>query len=398
MHICFATLDYPTTSSGGGVATVTHLLAQALVANGHKVSVIRLGQDMPAYKDGLVQIHSLSQGSWHYYVSRLPLIGKHLGLPARELERSFRIAQKLKVLHDKDPIDIIEFSEEAVFFSAFSPLRNSCVYVARLHGTEYAWVPKVPGKKLSLALKMQRALQRYFLKRCPYLIAVSQFYKDDLKNDLGTKTAERMVVLGNPIEEEPLAPTDLHHKQETPTFLFVGRIQDAKGIDLLLRALGRLKSEGLQFSLQIAGGHHPSIGEQRFNQMLEESNLQNRVKLLGYKPEEQVRTLMRQVTAVVVPSYFETFGLVGIEALQEGARLIHSRVGTIASFKENEHFDLKTFEPGNESQLCEILRLSVTRNESTDEEKISKGSINFTSSLQTHITFYNKILKKQKCC
>jgi glycosyltransferase involved in cell wall biosynthesis len=346
MHICFATLDYPVKGSGGGVATVTRLLAQGMAARGHQVSVVRLGsKPQVAYADGPVQVHTFTQGSLHYYAGKMPLLGKHLALALRELERSYGLAKKLKALHQQKPIDLIEFSEEAVFFSAFSPLRNQCTYVARLHGTEYAWIPKVPGKRLTPALKMQRVLQRFFLQRCPHLIAVSQFYKDDLRSDLGEKAWQRIKVQPNPVEDtlkpktEPLAADQKNLK---PSFLFCNRIQDMKGIDLLIKALGQLRTTQPKFELLIAGNYHPSIPQAKFEQWLQEAQIKEQTKILGHLSKKELRTLMQKSTAVVVPSYFETFGLVAIEALQAGAAIIHTRVGIMAeapSMKNVQHIE-----------------------------------------------------------
>lgn len=389
MHICFATLDYPTGSSGGGVATVTRLLAQGMASRGHRVSVFQIGQKTDPYQDGEVTVYTFDQGPIHYYLSRLPIVGKHLGLPARELERSFHLSRALKELHDRHPIDIIEFSEEAGFFLAFSPLRKQCAYVARLHGTEYAWIPKVPGKKLSPALKIQRHLQRYFLRRCHHLVAVSQFYKDHLLHDLGVRTARRIEVLENPVQLESNQSGDQRKPATRPIFLFVGRIQDAKGIDVLLNCLAKLKAEGLHFRLEIAGGHHPSIGEEKFEQMLEFNGLQEEVVLLGYLNREQLKERMHCVHAVVVPSYFETFGMVGLEALTEGVPIIHSRVGIWAGL--DEFPGLLLFKPGSDHELYDALSRSC-KEDSPIPQIEAVATLKASFGLGRQMEYYEELL------
>lgn len=392
MHICFATLDYPTMNSGGGVATVTRLLAQALTAQGHQVSVIRLGEpNTPPYLDGMVKVYTIDQGPVHYYLSRLPLVGKHLGLPAREFERSLHLVRKLQSLHKQQPIDVIEFSEEGVFCSAFSPLRKQCKYITRLHGTEYAWLPKVPGKKVSWAYKAQRALQRYFFRHCPNLIAVSTFYKNLLINDLGKKHAERISVLPNPIEIDYSICQAKYEPFQTPTFLFVNRIQDIKGIDLLIRALGVLKREGVWYKLLIAGNGHPTIPKEQFQQWLGEEKIADRVEVIGHIPKTEIAVLMRRCTAVVVPSYFETFGMVGIEAISIGAKLIHTKVGIMAEAPDLP--GVAIVEPDNISMLSEAL-LKFSKNIQTHDgvlEDSSKYDFIKKFNVESHINFFHSL-------
>jgi glycosyltransferase involved in cell wall biosynthesis len=360
-----------------------------MTKRGHQVTVLKLGQkgDQP-FVDGKVQVHSFAQGPWHYYLSRIPFLGKHLGLPAREIERSWALRKALEALHARQPIDIVEFSEEAVFFSTFSYLRKHCVYLARLHGTEHAWVPKVPGKKLSPALKMQRALQGYFLKRCENLLAVSEFYKNDLRADLGEKAYQRMRVAENPVAGLEAIKKPNSTLPALPTFFFIGRIQDTKGVDLLLKALGELKQAGYRFQLLLAGSHHPSIGEARFNKWLDQYHIRNQVKYLGHCSQATLQKQMQEVSAVVVPSYFETFGLVGIEAICQGVALIHSKVGIWEQCQESE--TLALFEPAN----LEALKLKLTgflKGEQHNSQPLRKSFFE-RFRLSPHLDFYESLV------
>lgn len=399
MHICFATLDYPTSEGGGGVATVTRLLARALVDRGHQVSVIRLGGNAEPYIDEGVEVYTIDQGPWHYYLSRLPLIGKHLGLPARELERSWNLTKQLRALHQKQSIDVIEFSEEAGFFMAFSSLRKNCIYLARLHGTEYAWTPKVPGKKRSPALKLQRALQRYFLRCCSHLVGVSEYYKNDLQDDLGKKEVARIRVMENPLPKAYELPDVSTPRQntQTPTFLFCNRIQDSKGIDVLIKSLGALKKQGKLYNLTIAGNYHPTWSENEFQKLLDDYEVADQIEIIGHVSPLVLRQKMLQHTAVVVPSYYETFGMVGLEALQVGVPLIHTKVGIMGQALNLPGLYLVA--PNNPKALGKAMELCVNGSDQIEYSDKKKHLVSaFLNQFQVteHLSFFEAINDRKK--
>ncbi|GAA4753389.1 hypothetical protein GCM10025783_27860 [Amnibacterium soli] len=107
--------------------------------------------------------------------------------------------------------------------------------------------------------------------------------------------------------------------------LFVGRLTPAKGVDVLIDALSRLASEGRPLPLTVVGD-----GEQR-------TELEDRVRsagldvaFLGALPPEQVADAMRRHRVLVVPSRPtppEAFGLVAIEAIACGCRVVGTAEG-----------------------------------------------------------------------
>jgi glycosyltransferase involved in cell wall biosynthesis len=399
MHICFATLDYPTGSSGGGVGTVTRILAQGMAHRGHRVSVFRLGRKEDPYQDGEVMVYTIDQGPWHYYVSRLPIIGKLLALPVRELERSFHLSNALRKLHHRHPIDIVEFSEEAGFFLAFSNLRIECTYIARLHGTEHAFLSKIPGRKLTVALKIQRLLQRFFLSRCAHLIAVTEYYKNYLIRDLGIAETKRIKVLWNPLVDEKNIE-DIRVKPNStliiPCFLYCNRIQDLKGIDLLIRALGFLKKEGIIFNISVVGNYHPSIPVSTLQKLICNENVLEQVHFFGHVEPAQLRTMMLEHTAVVVPSYFETFGMVGLEALQIGAKLIHSKVGIMVDLNLESNTGIELFAPGDLKGLAVAMQKIVNNNENISSTNMREILNQF--SVENHIKFFENVMVNNVRC
>jgi len=113
--------------------------------------------------------------------------------------------------------------------------------------------------------------------------------------------------------------------------LFVGRIEPLKGIDQLLKAMPYLQN-GQRSRLIIIGGDRSSRYEMR--KLLELSRnlqIQDSVTFLGLIRQEQLPYYYSAADACVVPSYYESFGLVALESLACGTPVVATDVGDLKS-------------------------------------------------------------------
>src|SRR5258706_5135725 len=93
MNICFPSLSYP--MNGGatsGVGSQVRMLAHGLIDAGNSISIIDLADsDQVIVKDDRgAEVHRMRAGNLHWFAGKLPLAGKVLALPMREIE--YRIA------------------------------------------------------------------------------------------------------------------------------------------------------------------------------------------------------------------------------------------------------------------------------------------------------------------
>lgn len=95
-------------------------------------------------------------------------------------------------------------------------------------------------------------------------------------------------------------------------FLFVGRIEKAKGVKLMIDAFKQFASIDSDFTLLVAGiGHKDYIKE--CMSIVDKAGLNNRVLFLGYRTD--VYQLMEKAAALIVPSLNEGFGFITAEAM-----------------------------------------------------------------------------------
>lgn len=113
--------------------------------------------------------------------------------------------------------------------------------------------------------------------------------------------------------------------------LFVGRIEPLKGIEILIRTVAQLEDHR-NLCLLIVGGDGRSAQEfSRLRAVARELGIAERVRFLGRVEQEKLPLLYSAADVCVVPSYYESFCLVALEALACATPVVASRVGGLKS-------------------------------------------------------------------
>ncbi len=122
--------------------------------------------------------------------------------------------------------------------------------------------------------------------------------------------------------------------------LFVGRIEPLKGIDTLIRALAILRQNGAMdhecYSLAIIGGEPDAPPEDmsaemaRLQTLCRELGLEDLVVFLGKRAQETLPYYYSAAEIVIMPSHYESFGMVALEAMACGTPVVASQVGGLA--------------------------------------------------------------------
>lgn len=135
-----------------------------------------------------------------------------------------------------------------------------------------------------------------------------------------------------------------HHKM----ILFVGRMQPLKGIDTILQALAIAKQREPDLvkdvCMAIVGGDPNQDSElemrefERLQGLRESLNIGDLVTFLGAKDQDKLIYYYTAAEMVVMPSHYESFGMVAIEAMACGTPVIASDVGGL-SFSIEDGFN-----------------------------------------------------------
>ena len=109
--------------------------------------------------------------------------------------------------------------------------------------------------------------------------------------------------------------------------LFVGRIEPLKAVDILLRAVALLE-EGEQVHVIVVGGNPVQNREvKRVKALAAELGMSDRVSFEGTIKQQELPVYYSAADVFVLPSYYESFGLVALEAMACGTPVIAARVG-----------------------------------------------------------------------
>jgi D-inositol-3-phosphate glycosyltransferase len=139
--------------------------------------------------------------------------------------------------------------------------------------------------------------------------------------------------------ESSLAKSAIGVPENRRLILFVGRIEPLKGIDTLLRAMAMVAQtpEWVPDTCVAVIGGDPSQGEQaqnaemaRLQALREELGIGDLVTFLGAKDQDTLQYYYSAAEMVVVPSHYESFGMVALEAMACGTPVIASEVGGLA--------------------------------------------------------------------
>src|SRR5215210_8669191 len=170
-------------------------------------------------------------------------------------------------------------------------------------------------------------------------VDVSHFYpipSDEAKMYIGLKPEDRMV-------------------------LFVGRIEPLKGVDTLIQAMSCLQSrEDRPVHLAIIGGdpaaspREMSAEMARLQKLCDDLAVGQTVVFLGKRDQDKLPYYYSAAAMVVMPSHYESFGMVALEAMACGTPVIASEVGGLGYLvKDGETgFTIPDQEPDT---LCEKI-------------------------------------------
>jgi D-inositol-3-phosphate glycosyltransferase len=164
--------------------------------------------------------------------------------------------------------------------------------------------------------------------------------------------------------------------------LFVGRIQPLKGIDILMKALAQVKQREPELVDQICvsvigGDPNPDsdieLAEfERLETLRAELGIGDLVTFLGAKDQDTLVYYYAAAEMVVMPSHYESFGMVAIEAMACGTPVIASDVGGLTFSIEDGYNGYLV--PGSDPQalankIILLLKHPILRDQLSDQAR-----------------------------
>jgi len=160
-----------------------------------------------------------------------------------------------------------------------------------------------------------------------------------------------------------------------PVALFLGRLDDEKRIDVLLRAVGLLNDyPSLKVELVGDGGER-----QRLERLCEELGISDRVKFLGHVSDEELPGIYERATVFVIPSIAELQSIATMEAMASGRPVIGADAMALPHLiHDGDNGYL--FPPNDSDALADRLRRVL----SADQTELNRLSENSLHLIQSH--------------
>ncbi len=147
----------------------------------------------------------------------------------------------------------------------------------------------------------------------------------------------RMVSIPCGIDTDLFRPRDrdecrreLDIEADRPVLLWVGRLEKLKGVDILIDAVAQLDEPDVLL-LVVGGDEHGQVLRAELEAQAQEAGLGGNIRFTGAVPHEELPAWYSAADVCVVPSYYESFGLVAVEAMACGTPVVASRVGGLVS-------------------------------------------------------------------
>lgn len=178
---------------------------------------------------------------------------------------------------------------------------------------------------------------------CNHIIAATEIEKT-LINNFYNKASENISVIPCGVNLNLFRPMDKNHclqklnlSADKKYFLYVGRLEPLKGIEQLLGALPIIRSE-FPFELLIIGGEDSGDNYlDHLKDIVYELKSERYVKFVGSIPQNLLPYYYNAVDICIVPSYYESFCLVMLEAVACGTFLISTDTGIARNVIQNKY-------------------------------------------------------------
>jgi len=348
LNVCLISREFPPDTAFGGIGTFSLDTALMLRQRGHRVTVL---------SQSLSETHTFDhQGIEVHKLKVPPPFGSYRCLPAFILGFNFVVLRELRRLHRQQPFDLVDAPDhlaEGLFACLFTRLP----VVTRLH-TPFALL-------VDLGLNNYRKNLSYRLIWLMEKIALSRstvFYAPcmDLVERCNTLFSLKPLpvrIFGYPLDLALFSPAAGNRPDDSLRLLFLGRLEQRKGIATIVDALPRVLARYPDTTLTLVGRDTPNInGYRSARQYMEESFARagclDRVRFHDYVTLDQLPAFFHDHDIVWVPSLYDNYPLICLEAMACSRTVVVADAGGLPEMVKDGQTGL-VFPAGDAAALAE---------------------------------------------
>jgi glycogen synthase len=345
LSVALLSWEYPPVVVGG-LSRHVFDLSRHLALQGHEVTVYTRGQSgAPAEEvDGRVRVSRVDGYPPPLAIEDLVpwTLAFNIGLIHRAMgEVSAR------------PPDVLHAHDWLVTYAA-TVLKDLCSLplVTTVHATEHG---RHGGHLPGPTQRFIHRVERWLVSEADRVITCSAFMRDEVVTALGADEA-RLDLIPNQVDLTPYSPPAPSLRpalwpEGRPLILFAGRLEYEKGVQTVLDAFPEIERRVPGVGLLVAGdGTYRSSLQVRAERL----GLDGQVRFEGFVDESRLRSLYRTSDLAIVPSLYEPFGLVTLEAMASGTPVVVADAGGLRETVEHGVSGLR-FAPGDAPGLARAV-------------------------------------------
>ena len=266
--------------------------------------------------------------------------------------------------------------------NCFLPLARPCMGVVTIHDLAFEVFPedftgRTGWKYRTITPRAARSAQR--------VICVSGYTATDVVRRYDVDEARVRIIPNAP--SLPIGDAPAPAAEDGPYLLAVGDLRPKKNLLRLVEAFARLRAEGLEHRLVLAG---VDSGE---GERVRASAAGHPVTLTGWLADAEMDALMRGADALVHPSLYEGFGLVLVEAMARGVPVLAARA---TALPETGGDACDYFDPLDVGDMAAAIRRVVDdrahRAELVRRGLARAGALSWASSAALTVAVYEEML------
>ncbi|SCL70125.1 (1-_4)-alpha-D-glucan synthase (UDP-glucose) [Micromonospora citrea] len=314
----------------GGLGRHVHALSVALAAAGHDVTVVTRhadGAPLEEYADD-VRIIRAAEDPVTFPLATPSLLAWTMAFNHTLTRAALRATEA-------DTYDVIHAHDWLVAHTAMT-LRDhlDIPLVTTIHATEagrhQGWLPDEMNRTI-------HGVEHWLAGESGRVIACSGYMRDQVTTLFGVP-AERIDVVPNGVDDRAwrarpraVAEARARFAGDGPLVGYAGRLVYEKGVQHLVHAVPYLRDRhpGLRVVIAGDGPYRTELEEEARRLALGQT-----VRFAGFMDATQLPALLGATDATVVPSLYEPFGMVALEAAAAGAPLAVARTGGLAEIVE----------------------------------------------------------------
>ena len=189
------------------------------------------------------------------------------------------------------------------------------------------------------------------------ILALSSGVIDEIAN-IYSYPVEKIVNIGAGYNDKIFYPVDKYEKHDDVKILYAGKFDESKGFYELIKAFRLLEKKDTKVELELIGNLKEE-DRPRVESLVGDSN---RIKIYNAVDQVHLGEIMRHKDIFILPSYFEGLGLIAVEALGSGLRVVATEIEGLIEFLG---------EKINNSEIIEYVKMPTIydTDKAVEEEK-----------------------------